>query len=387
MSPRGATPWRQVISLGSPHVEFYRRRTRVAANIESWAKAAGVKPGSARLLASIIRRSHPAEPWTWVRIDSMESWAKSWGMSLRTLHRQLTDLHSTGLVVSDVRAVSSIKKAGLFPVYTVPESVINDVEDYIGRGSECAKVADSECQNGTLGPFPILPPNPRDTAFLGDFAESHVGVDSKKEMVTTRSSRRLRRRMLQDVISSPVIVQEDEMVSPRNIGIGGRPIDDSPKKLSGPQKPSSRLAEHFEEQWGRVVRSVDQTRLPVPLPLYPWSMGGKQRFYAWVNRHLLLAVGDEATARELITLWCDQLISREIPMPTFGQSEVYWLFSRDLDRVRTIQAHSLVRSVSDHEMFLAEQQANQEAKAARLAAQAPPVVPATLAPELRVVGE
>lgn len=156
--------------------------------------------------------------------------------------------------------------------------------------------------------------------------------------------------------------------------IPSRRVADRPPE-SKAKSPSSRMADHFEKEWARVRTAASGQFVAGA----PWSMGNKQRFYGWVNRSFLPAVGSEDSCRELFTMWCDQLIAREIPMPDTGRTEVYWLFSRDLDRLRTIQARSAVRAVSDHDEFLAEQAAAQKARAERMAAAAQP--------DLRVVGE
>lgn len=351
--------------------DFYRYRTTAANNAQRWAKNNDLGPAGP-LLAEIIRRSHPAEPWAWVQTKSMADWAERFGVSLRSLHRHLTMLHDAGVMTSEVRSVASLKKPGEYPVYQVTFACVVDIlllDDKLAHeilSTESARLAFSECQNGTLATFLLQPQTPEISGFLAAISLPTSTVDSKGESSTSREVRRLRPRRPKSVILSAT-VEEDEVTIPKKPvhqdGPVGGGMEFAPKQPKG-STPGARLANVFEDEWLKARSAVGS----MSLPFQPWSGTVKAVFYKWLRDDLIPRCGGEAEAAQAIRTYCAMVADRTLPPPG-DRMPVFRYLGKDFEKLRRAQAEAAPVSETAA-AFKAQQEAY---RAKRAAEQAQPV--------------
>lgn len=345
--------------------DFYRYRTTAANNAQRWAKNNRLGPAGG-LLAEIIRRSHPAEPWAWVQTKSMSDWADRFGVSLRSLHRHLTMLHEAGVMTSEVRSVASLKKPGEYPIYRVTFACVVDIlmlDDKLAQevfSGESAKLAFSECQNGTLATLLLQPETPEISGFLEGISFPTSTIDSKGESSTSREVRRLRPRRPRSVILSAT-VEEDELKRPTNgvdLGAPESQPDDHVQKPKKTHAPAFRLGLLFESEWAKTRAAVNK----LSLPFQPWAGSQKSVFHAWLNKDLIPRCGSEEEAAEAIVAYCSMVASGEVSQPG-ERMPVFRYMAKDFEKLRRAQeAAAPVDETAD--AFRAQQEAYRARRAA-----------------------
>ncbi len=351
--------------------DFYRYRTTAANNAQRWAKNNNLGPAGP-LLAEIIRRSHPAEPWAWVQTKSMADWAERFGVSLRSLHRHLTMLHDAGVMTSEVRQVASLKKPGEYPIYQITFACLVDIlmlDDKLAHeifSGESAKLAFSECQSGTLATLLLLPETPEISGFLAGISFPTSTVDSKGESSTSREVRRLRPRRPKSVILSATVEEDNAVAQPRpkspTIGAPEEQPDDHVQKPKKTHAPAFRLGLVFEAEWAKTRAIVNK----LSLPFQPWAGSQKSVFHAWVNQDLIPRCGSEEAAAEAIVAYCAMVASGEISQPG-DRMPVFRYMAKDFEKLRRArEAAAPVDEAAD--AFRAQQEAYHARRAAEEAA-------------------
>lgn len=322
--------------------EFYETRRKFRTNAGKYAKAAG-HGKEFRLLAEIVSRSTPKDPYSWAVVTGQQDWADALGLSLRTLERHLSKLRSAGLLEGSVRRSPAVRgKLGEryeFPVYTVPGWLVEEVSRW----------ADSDFWPGTanrhFGGYTVSVNNAGDTvdnpqmpvtarvpaSDVTDVTGAPIYKDiEEQEIPTDRVSRRLRRRA---TTRSGMRHWDDEGYDPPMIGGDPDRVPESDRNRT----PTSRAAKAFEQCWDDMFAKYPAKKMV--LPLHPWNHGQKRWFMAWLKKDFLpLVDGDVGRAEKVFAEFCSDLGSgrEHVPgeMPAFKR--LFQLADKYLRRVTSV---------------------------------------------------
>lgn len=117
---------------------FYRQRDTFLNNWRHARLDLGLGP-EGKLVARIVKRSIPLNPWTWVQTGTQAEWAAFWKISHPTLKRHLSALRKAGIITVEVSAPPAgfrgykLKAGYEYPTYRVHPRVIEYVLGYHDR--------------------------------------------------------------------------------------------------------------------------------------------------------------------------------------------------------------------------------------------------------------
>jgi hypothetical protein len=250
-------------------------------------------------LAKIIEGSSYGHPFSWLVLKDQAHTAEKLGYARRTFQWQLAKLRQQGLVVGH----HVVHRGHEVPCFTVSWETLKAL-------SESAKVALIDLPNLRLYDLEIgseTPVIPGENDVPQKSVECNPYESPPTESSLTRTQltevRRLRRRRCR-------VHREEARMKLTNLGSDYEKVTHHQSKT-----PSVRIAEHFEAEWDRVRRAVPASVM-MNLPIKPWPINGKSRFYGWVNKSLLPEVeGDLQAAEQMFTHYCDDVINRKIPRP------------------------------------------------------------------------
>lgn len=273
------------------------------------------------LLREMIIRCSPSAPWSWVQTGTQSDWAKSWGMSTRTLKRHLNSLRESGWVTTTVEATESTsvrkKERGAFefPVHKINLLGLEYALMWDQPGHWPAPIMDvlrpsyQQTVKGQIGTYTdtTTPVHKSVDNFVEVTREPTTGTDSSqtdslwiaglardvyiKEVIVTTSTRyhtdtpqgktlarragtRCRRRKLSGATMSP------EWIEP--IRSGGDDVESHGR--SSKKKDTTLLFEHFESEWDRMRQDNAVLARSVPGRVAP---GTKPACLSWFKKDLL----------------------------------------------------------------------------------------------------
>lgn len=323
--------------------DFYEARRKFRTNAGKYAKAAG-HGKEFRLLAEIVSRSTPKDPFSWAVVTGNQDWADALGTSLRTLERHLSKLRSAGLLDAEVRRSPAVRgrlgERYEFPVYTVPSWLVEEVSRWsdsdfwpstsnrhFGGYTTSGNTGLVSGQNTQI-PVTARIPDTDVTPVTGPPIYKDI---EQQEIPTDRVSRRLRRRAT--TRTRKMTYWDDGGYDPPMIG--GDP-DRVPEK-DRTRTPASRAAKAFEVRWEEMFSKHPAKKMS--LPLHPWNHGQKRWFMAWLKRDFLpLVDGDVGRADLVFAEFCADLGSgrEHVPgeMPAFKR--LFQLSDKYLRRVTSV---------------------------------------------------